>query len=57
MPCERAPNRMFERRVPAGPDTGQTIAVTVTGLSSAQDNAIFNQSSFESEFGSGSIVV
>jgi hypothetical protein len=39
------------------PGDGSTVTVTLVGLSSAQDSNIFNQSSFESEFGNGSIVL
>jgi hypothetical protein len=39
------------------PGDGSTITVTLVGLSGAQDSNIFNQSSFESEFGSGSILL
>jgi hypothetical protein len=39
------------------PNDGSTVTVTLVGLSSAQDSNIFNQSNFESEFGSGSIVL
>jgi hypothetical protein len=39
------------------PNDGSTTTVTLVGLTSAQDSTVFNQSSFESEFGSGSLVL
>ncbi|AGM41615.1 type I secretion target repeat protein [Spiribacter salinus M19-40] len=40
----------------ANGDTGDTVEVTLTGLTAAQDNAVFNQSSFENTFGADSLV-
>jgi hypothetical protein len=37
--------------------TNQTATVTLTGLTEAQDGSVFNQPSFESEFGADSLLV